>query len=233
MIDIHSHILPNIDDGAYSIEETYKMVEEAKNAGITKIVATPHYIEDYYTENVNKYSEVLNEIQQKTGVKLYIGNEVYLSRNVIKLLKQGKISTINNTKYILFEMPLNLKPMNYIELIREMLDYNLIPILAHPERYSYIQKDMNVAEELAEMGVLFQANYGSLIGMYGKEAKNTVKKLLKYDMVHFFATDAHKANTVYEFLPDVLKKLKKLVDGKKFEEIVSGNAGKFFDKIYY
>ena len=140
MIDFHSHIIPNIDDGSRSIEETFNLIKEAQNVGFDGIISTSHYMENYYETNTPEREVWVNAIYENLRAKnininLYLGNEIYLSENIIKLLEEGKASTINDTSYVLFEMPLNAEPMNLYDIVYQMLQYKLVPILAHPERY--------------------------------------------------------------------------------------------------
>ena len=228
MIDFHTHILPNIDDGSKSVEETFNLIKEAEEAGFTKIISTSHYMEEYY-EVENKEREIwINAINEKlqnqnSNVKIYLGNEIYLTENIIKLLEEGKAATINNTNYVLFEMPMNVKPMNLYDVLFEMLRYKLVPVLAHPERYAFVQKDPELIFDLMEKGVLMQSNYGSIIGQYGSSAQNLVKKLLQKNMVHFLGSDVHKQGTVYKRMPEILKELKNLIGEEKLEELSTTN----------
>ena len=114
MIDFHTHIIPNIDDGSKSVEETFNLIKEAEKAGFEAIVSTSHYIEGYFeTENSEKriWINTLNEKlkEQNINVHLYLGNEIYITKNIIQLLENDKASSINNSNYVLFEMPLNTK----------------------------------------------------------------------------------------------------------------------------
>ena len=221
MIDMHSHILPKIDDGAKYIEETYKLIKEAENSGFEAIITTPHYMEHYYEANEAQRKEIINELQ--SNIKLYIGNEIYLSENIIKLLEQNKASTINNTKYVLFEMPMNAKPMNLYDVVYELLQHKFIPILAHPERYIFVQKEPQIICDLIQNGVLMQANYGSIIGEYGTKAQTIVQAFLRNNMIHFLGTDAHKSNTIYPKIPQIINKLEKLIRKEKVEELSTIN----------
>ena len=228
MIDMHSHILPNIDDGAKSIEETFHLIKEAKNAGFEGIISTSHYMEGYYeTDNaerevwVNAIYEKLQE--QNLDIRLYLGNEIYFSDNIINLLKQRKASTINETNYVLFEMPLNAEPLNLYDVIYEMLQYEIIPILAHPERYSFVQREPELIYDLIQKGVYMQANYGSIIGQYGKKAQFIVKKFLENNMIHFLGSDVHRKNTVYPKIPIILQELEKIIGKEKLEELTTIN----------
>lgn len=228
MIDFHTHILPNIDDGSRSIDETFKLINEAKNAGFDGIISTSHYIEDYYETNTPEREVWVNAIYENLQAKnidvnLYLGNEIYLSENLIKLLEEGKASTINDTSYILFEMPLNAEPMNLYDVVYEMLQYKLVPILAHPERYSYVQTEPDLVKDLIQKGVLMQANYGSILGQYGEKAQIIVKKLLENDMIHFLGSDVHRQNTIYPKIPQALGEITDIIGEEKLEKLTTIN----------
>lgn len=228
MIDFHTHILPNIDDGSRSIEETFNLINEAKNVGFEAIVSTSHYIEEYYETNAPEREVWINAIYENLqakniDIKLYLGNEIYISENIIKLLEEGKASTINDTSYVLFEMPLNVEPMNLYDVIYEMMQYKLVPILAHPERYSFIQKEPELIYDLIEKGVLMQANYGSILGIYGEKPKMIVRKFLENNMIHFLGTDVHRQNTIYPKVPEALVEIKQIVGEEKLKEITTIN----------
>ncbi len=228
MIDFHSHIIPSIDDGSKSVEETFNLMKEAQKAGFDKVLSTSHYMEGYY-EVENREREVwINAINEKLyqngiNIHIYLGNEIYITDNIIKLLEEGKASTVNNTSYVLFELPLNSEPMNLYDVVFEMLRYKLVPILAHPERYSFVQKDPELLYDLIQKGVLMQVNYGSIVGQYGKSAKIIAKKLFENDMVHFLGTDVHRQNTIYPRMPEILKEITELIGETKLFEISTVN----------
>jgi protein-tyrosine phosphatase len=224
MIDFHSHILPDIDDGSASMEETISILEEAQKAGFTKIISTSHFIEQYYEFNEKQRTELINKVRQaKPDMDLFLGSEIYISDEMVDLLEQKKASTINDSKYVLFELPMNVKRMNTKEIVYILIQNNYIPIIAHPERYSYVQENIEYVKELSDMGALFQANYGSLIGMYGRKAESTVKKLLKKDLIHFLGTDVHRVGQVYNKMPKIMKKLRKTISEDKIEELTTIN----------
>ena len=228
MIDIHSHILPNIDDGAKNIQETLHLLQEAQQVGFQAIVSTSHYMEGYYETNVPEremWIKVIYEKGQEENIdlKLYLGNEIYLSENIVGLLKNGKASTINDTSYVLFEMPLNIEPLNLYNVIYEMLENKLIPILAHPERYSFVQQSPDLIYDLIEKGVYMQANYASIIGYYGSRAQVIVKKLLENNMVHFLGSDVHRKNTIYPKIQEILAKLEKIVGKEELKKLTTTN----------
>lgn len=228
MIDFHSHILPNVDDGSRSVEETFKLINEAEKVGFDTIISTSHYIEGYYESNVDQRSQLVDALNKKLkadehNIKIHLGNEIYLSENLVTLLKEGKATPVDGTCYVLFEMPLNSKPMFIYDVIYDMMHNKLKPILAHPERYSYVQKDPKMIYDLIEKGVLMQINYGSIIGQYQEKAKIIAKKLLENNMVHFLGSDVHRQGTVYTKIPEILNVVREIVGDKKLEELTTIN----------
>ena len=220
MIDFHTHILPNIDDGSKSIEETFNLIKEAKEAGFKKIISTSHYIENYYEVDVTDRKAWIDSLNKtlkdkNENIELYLGNEIYFSDNIINLLEEGKATTINNTNYLLFEMSLNAQPFDLYNVIYELLEYKLIPVLAHPERYSFVQKNPELIYDLIQKGVLMQCNYGSIIGQYGKKAQIIVKKFYENNMVHFMGSDVHKQNTIYKKIPEILPQIAEIIGNEK------------------
>ena len=227
MIDFHSHILPNVDDGVKSLEQSIELIDEAEKVGFTGIISTSHYIQGYYEDDEEQRRKILNELQGKSPkMKLYLGSEIYSDLEMIKYIKEGKPSTINGSRYVLFEFPLNSEPLFAKKLIYDLLSENYIPVIAHPERYSYVQENLKFIEELVQMGALLQCNYGSIIGMYGHKAKKTFKEMLKKDMVKFMGSDVHRVGQVYPLIPKILKKMKKLISEEKLYEITTLNPEK-------
>ena len=228
MIDFHTHILPNIDDGSRSIDETFNLIKEAKNVGFEGIISTSHYMENYYETDKPEREVWINAIYENLqakniDIRLYLGNEIYISENLIKLLEEGKASTINDTSYVLFEMPLNAEPMNLYDTVYQMIQCKLVPILAHPERYSYIQKEPDLVYDLVQKGVLMQANYGSIIGQYGEKAQIIVKKLLENNLIHFLGSDVHRQNTIYPKIPECLSEINSIIGEEKLQELTTEN----------
>lgn len=228
MIDFHTHIIPNIDDGARNIEETFNLIQEAKEVGFEGIVLTSHYIENYYETDVPERDIWVKAISDNLKVKgietnLYLANEIYMSDNMMNLLIEGKASTINNSSYVLFEMPLNAEPMNLYDVIYSLQENKLIPVLAHPERYSFVQKDPELISDLIQKGVLMQANYGSILGQYGEKAEIIVRKFLEANMIHFLGSDVHRQNTIYKRIPRALEAIKAIVGDDKLDELTTRN----------
>ena len=142
---------------------------------------------------------------------------------MMNLLIEGKASTINNSSYVLFEMPLNVEPMNLYDVIYSLQENKIIPVLAHPERYSFVQKEPELINDLIEKGVLMQANYGSILGQYGEKAEIIVRKFFEANMIHFLGSDVHRQNTIYKRVPKALNEIRNIVGAEKLEELTTKN----------
>ena len=234
MIDMHTHILPGIDDGSGSIEESIKMIKEAKEAGFTEIVSTSHYIEESYNFSKHEREELIKNInkeleRENVDIKIYNGAEAYISTNLNQLIEKGEVPTINESKYLLMELPMHSEILYLDNIIYNLRTNGIIPIIAHPERYSYVQKNPKMLQDLINKGVLFQGNYGSIIGRYGKDVEKTLKKLLKNNMIHFLGTDTHRSESVYIQMDKILKKLEKLIGKEKLEFLSKRNPQKILN----
>ena len=228
MIDVHSHILPSVDDGAKDIAETFKILEEACDAGFSDIFATSHYIEGEYEFNKTDREFIIEALMQKIAeegldIKLHIGAEGYISNDLPKLIEAGEVPTMGNSKYVLFELPLRAKVMYTSEVINKLINMKLIPIIAHPERYEVVQDDPNLAIEWVEDGALLQSNFASIIGRYGTKAKETLYKLLDANAVHFLGTDNHRAGSIYTRMNDIKREFRKRIGKDKFYELTELN----------
>ena len=230
-IDIHSHILYGIDDGSKTLEESIEIIKQHIEMGFKDIVLTPHYIENSKYETDNKEKTKLLETlkketkKQKLDINLYLGNEVFVN-NILEIKKE-KISKINNSKYLLIEFPMNEKPKN---ILYEIKIQGIIPVIAHPERYSFVQKNPDLVDEWIEEGALLQSNYGSIIGVYGDNAKKTIKKLLKKNKIKALATDIHFPNNkIYQNIEKSRKRIKKIIGEEKFIELTITNPKKIIE----
>ena len=225
MVDIHTHILYGVDDGSKSLEMTLDILEEAERAGFDKIIFTSHYMEGYFTVDSEARQKVLTEIDntKTSNIALYLGNEILLTENLMSLLHENKAVSLNHGKYVLFELPFNNRPINLMDIVFQMQSKDYVPILAHPERYSYFYNTPEIYEELVKKGVLLQLNFGSFGGQYGTRAKLMAEKLLKNNLVHFIATDVHRPNTLYPEIPKLVSYLNKLVGEEKIYQLTTTN----------
>lgn len=233
MKDIHTHILDNLDDGAKTLNESLEILKKAYQNGFKDIILTPHYIKNsiYSANNQEKLRklEILQKELQKRNIliNLYLGNEVYIDEDIIELLENLEISTLNNSKYILIELPLNNKTLILDEVLYKLKKANLIPIIAHPERYLNYYKDYDFFASLIEKGCLFQGNIKSLYGKYDRKSKKMFKELLKRNMFHFLGSDIHhEQDDIY--LKNMRKDVLKIV---KNQDIVDNLFEKNIDKV--
>lgn len=225
MVDFHSHILPGIDDGSKNSEETESLLLEAKEVGFNKIISTSHYALDCYEAPEYKRKEMINELNEEENFpEIILGSEIFLTYNIIDLLKEYNASTINGTNYILIELPLRGQFLNLKDLINRLKENDYKLILAHPERYSVVQKNFNLLYEWQEMGILFQSNYASILGIYGGSAKRTFKKMLKNNLISFLGTDVHREQSIYPKVPKAINKILKYISEEEFENLSNNNA---------
>ena len=236
MVDIHNHILPNMDDGAKSIKQSLEIIKEMSESGVTDIIGTPHFILGSKFEKNNFDKEVslenLKKELRKNQIKmnLYLGNEVLLNKNIFELLETGKILTLNNSRYLLVEFKRDHNHSEMDDLLYSIKRKNIIPILAHPERYTYYQKHPEKLMDLKESGVLFQCNLGSFLGHYGKDSKRLVKKLLKHHFIDFLSSDVHRSGIkVYEELEKIEKKYFKKISKKELKMMLELNGKKVIE----
>ena len=225
MVDFHSHILPDIDDGSRDYDESTRLLIEAKQAGFTKIVSTSHYAVDCFEVPEYKRKKLIDDLkQEKESLDIILGSEIFLTYNIVDLLKEYKASTINGTNYILIELPLRNSFPNLKDFLNKLRDNDYKLILAHPERYSIIHKNFNLLYDLKELGVIFQSNYGSILGIYGGATKRTVKRMFKENLISLLGSDVHRENSIYPKIPKAIGKIKKIISEEDFKKLSNDNA---------
>lgn len=228
MIDIHSHILPCMDDGSKDMEMSLKIAQIYVENGINRVIATPHYIDGVKyksNEELRIGLEALKKDLARAGIPLevYPGNEAYIKPDIIKDLEEKRVSTLNDSRYILVELPMNEIPIYVEDLIYNLLVKGYVPIIAHPERYTKISEDPNILYKYISMGALAQLNLPSLEGFYGSRVKNTAEVLLKHNMIHFVATDSHSNRHRSPNIESSLNKLYNLVGDEYFGLLTEKN----------
>jgi len=215
MLDIHCHILPGIDDGPQTWEQSLEMAYIASEDGIRKIVATPHFIKGSYEPPVQEVlflTEEFNQRIKKVGLNLEIlpGMEVYLELELPAMIKSGEVLTINNEKkYILVEFPPDSIPPHSERILYELQLQGIMPILAHAERNQIIREDPKRLIPFVEKGLLTQVNTSSLQGHFGPKCQEVAKLLLKHKMAHFLATDAHYMSNRMPRMKECLQELQR------------------------
>lgn len=229
MRDLHSHFLYGVDDGSKSLDETLAMLKNATLNGVTDIVFTPHFIEESKYQSLpidNKI--ILEKIKEEFDeeINLYLGNEVYINKNIIKYYKEKKLTTINNSRYMLIEIPMHSKINEVKSIFFELLSEGITPILAHPERYEPYYKDYEFFYSLRKMGVLMQINFASLNGVYGRHAKYMAKNLLKLNLISFVGSDIHRDDKRFDGLKKATNTIYRLCGETKAKEILEDNFTK-------
>ena len=217
MIDLHCHILPGIDDGAKDLETSIQMCRIAQQNGIRHIVATPHTntvdnIERFISVRDDRINTLKKAIEQNgLNIKLYPGAEVYVDDDIF-FANDLKRLAINNSRYILVEFSFrNIDVRRVINYLNEIVRLNLIPIIAHPERYEFFQFDYDAVNALSRSGVLFQINASSLASIDGPQEFELAYAMAYNGVASFMATDAHsprhRPNNLMEmmsyFPPDI------------------------------
>lgn len=232
MIDIHSHLIYGVDDGSKDIETSLKVLSNLSDNGVTDIILTPHYIVDTNyvskkTDNIIKLKELQREVKKLgININLYLGNEIYIDKDILKYIKENKMCSLNNTEYILVELPMNGVYEDYIDIFSNLINIGFKVILAHPERYTSFQKDYSLINEVVATGVLLQSNIDSIVGGYGKEAKKTMKYILKNKLVSFVGTDIHNNKSDYSYINKAINKFKKYLTDDEINDILNKNAMK-------
>ena len=194
--DIHSHLIPGIDDGSKSMDESIEMIETFIALGYTKLITTPHIMSHRYPNTRAVLEEGLvalkEELQKRElEIEIEVASEYYLDETVMELVEQRDILTFGKN-YMLFEMSY-VQPLHHLkEMIFEIKVAGYTPVLAHPERYIYMHEDFGKYERLKEMGVLFQVNIPSLGGYYSKPIRKVAKRIAEAGMIDFVGSDAHK-----------------------------------------
>lgn len=198
MIDIHTHILPGIDDGAADIYDSIEMAALALESGTTDIVATPHcnipgmyanYFGKEYCHAYERTKEILK--REVPGITLLAGMEVFATEELPKLLTEGRIFPINRTRYILMEFDFFEDPDFADRIVRGVKEVRAIPLIAHAERYEFIQDNPEIAYQWKKSGCEIQINKGSFMGKFGRHAEQTAYELLNHNLVTVVASDAH------------------------------------------
>ena len=236
MIDTHNHVLFGIDNGAKDIEESISILEKMALIGYTSVIATPHYISnDLYDANNKKKKEIIEILKEKLKEKnikidLYLGNEIFIQNHIDKKIVRGEIYTLNNSSYMLIELPLNEKLNCDLDILYELVNQGAKVIIAHPERYRIFQNNIEELEKYLDLGILLQGNIDALSGKYGNNAKKLFKNLLKNRQYFTLASDIHHSNTEYfKRFPTLKKKVIKLTDEDYFNELCIYNPQKIID----
>ena len=195
-VDMHSHLIPGIDDGAETMEDSLALIDRFIELGFRKIITTPHIMSDYFKNTPEIINAGLlnlkNAITEKEiDFEVEAAAEYYLDENLTGLIENKKILSFGKEKYLLFELSYINAPSNLKEAVFKMITSGYTPVIAHPERYPYYYNDFEKYEELKDSGCILQLNTISLAGYYGKGAKKTAEKLLDANLIEMLGSDMH------------------------------------------
>lgn len=209
--DWHSHVLPGVDDGFPSMEKSLELLGFYEKAGVSKLWLTPHIMEDYPNETADLKSRFEELKSNYNGsVELRLASENMLDSLFEERLEKGDLLPIGEAgNHLLVETSYFNPPMNFDELLDDVMSAGYYPILAHPERYRYMKEDDY--KKLKDRGILFQTNFMSLVGMYGETARGKAEWLLKNDMIDLTGSDVHRLGALERYL-DVSPKKKDALD---------------------
>lgn len=201
MIDLHSHILPGIDDGAATLEESLEMGRLYAEAGFSRVVATPHWVPGTaWTPGRDVIEQAVGELnaifeQKGIAVRVFASMEIAMDGGMAGLLSRGKIIGLAGTSYVMVEAPFQQMPVGWEQIFFDLAARGYRVILAHPERCAQFAADFSMFDDIVDAGVYMQANYDSFLGGYGRQAEETAFWLAGKSYVHCLATDSH--DTVY------------------------------------
>lgn len=227
MTDVHSHILFGIDDGSRTISESIELLKKLKSVGFNNVILTPHFILDStYNSNYEANIKIYNELKERLlneniDINIYLGNEIFIDKNVPTLLEKNIITSLNRTKYVLVEFPMHNKLLNIEDILYEIRSRGYEVVIAHPERYDAFKEDYSIVDTLREDGFLFQSNYSSILGYYGKDSIKLLKYMLKRHYIDFLGTDIHRIEKTYVI--DNFKKIEK--------HIIKVTGSEYYNKI--
>ena len=193
--DMHSHIIPGIDDGAQTLEDSIKLARKFKDLGYRKLIATPHIMADYFRntpDTINRGLDVLRQGLVEHGLDLEVdaAAEYYLDETLEKKVRQKEVLTFGPA-YLLFELSYINAPRNLIDFIKLMQDAGYHPVLAHPERYPYYYGSIENYHQIRETGCLLQLNSIALTGYYGSGAKKVAEEMAENHLIDFIGSDMH------------------------------------------
>lgn len=204
MIDLHSHILPELDDGAHELHQALEMARIAVRSGVTVMAATPHCVDDR-TEDILSVLRLLRRALRESEIPLEIcsGMEIYGTENTARLLREGKLLTLNRSRYPLIEFDFLSDGYSQTQILSDVLKAGYSPVIAHPERYLSVQSEPEIVNRWTRMGCLLQINRGSLLGRFGPAAQGLSLELVDRGFAAVVASDAHGSVHRTPWLSDV------------------------------
>lgn len=228
MIDIHTHILPGVDDGAWDMAEAVAMAELAAECGVRAVAATPHAGEDTDEREIVRIKTNLEEFKSRLTeknipLKVFPGMEILAFEQMGERIQKGELFSLNHSRYCMIEFPFHADAVWMEACLREVLELEKIPVIAHPERYFCVQRSPALIFGWVRLGCLMQVNKGSFFGRFGRRAARTAKLMLEYRLITCIASDAHSPYRRTTWLGDIMEYLKEEVGERTAWELLSGH----------
>ena len=219
-VDIHSHILPGIDDGAKTLEDTEFLIEEMKQLGFTKVITTPHTMSTVWENTPETIQNASIKVKSELSLPFEIqaASEYLLDESVITKAKNKELLTLKNN-FVLVEFSYLNPPIQLYDFLYQLQLSGYYVVLAHPERYSYFHSSKKEFKKLKKVGCLFQLNLLSTVGYYGKEVAETANYLLKENLYDFTGSDIHHKNHIAAFQSKLV-----FNNGDKIKEVMKKNT---------
>ena len=236
MIDLHSHILPGLDDGAQTMDNALEMARIAQEDGIEKIVATPHLFRNDFTPQdlgiiEEKRLELVEALDKNNiDVEILAGAEVHISHNLIDEIRKNRAYlVIHKSSYMFAEFPSDHVFSGVKNLFFELMSEGITPIIAHPERNSVFRRNPAMLYELVQTGAFCQVNSGSITGIYSVRSQDAVNQFLGLGLVHFIASDCHNSSSIPPKLSEAVKKAAEIIGEKNASFLVRDNPQAVLD----
>ncbi|WP_339226783.1 CpsB/CapC family capsule biosynthesis tyrosine phosphatase [Oceanobacillus sp. FSL K6-2867] len=214
MIDIHSHILPGVDDGAKTEEDSLEMARAAVAQGITTIIATPHHRNGKYDNDAHSilnHVAILNELFAKENIDLQVlaGQETRINGDMVEDIEKGELLPLNGSKYLFVEFPSGQVPRYASQMLFDIQVAGYTPIIVHPERNQELIEHPAKLYEFVKKGALTQVTAASLLGKFGKNIQKFSNQLIESNLTHFIASDAHNTNSRGFVMDEAFQQLKR------------------------
>lgn len=236
-VDVHSHILPEVDDGSGSMDDTVQMLKTAISQGIRCIIATPHYVAGADNASVERLQNVREQVQAEAlkldpDFKILLGNELFYSESVVDALKSGSALTLAGSRYVLVEFQVKEDYRNIYKGMGQLIRAGYAPVLAHIERYYCLNRKINLLQELTELGCYLQMNSNSLIGgIFDTEAAYN-RKLFGQGFIHLIGSDCHDPRMRVPRMKTAVEALQKKCDERLIQQVFVDNPSKIIKNTY-
>lgn len=216
-VDLHSHLIPGIDDGCKTIEDSIEILQSLKRAGINKVITTPHIAKEFYPNTPEIIKNGLSDVRKALesngiDIQLEAAAEYYMDEHFLEMLKNDEPLLTFGENLLLFETPFYNKPRFFDEVIFEMLARGFTPVFAHPERYQYCLENKELLVKLKERNVKLQVNTGSLIGYYSGSIKKMAQWMMKNQLIDYLGSDIHNRKHLKAFI--------KFRDSKDYQKLL-------------